>query len=90
MSDLKKREGENKFKQVKTSTSAGTDNTTQESTETRDTEGTSRRVAETVRALSGKTTQTQSNREKVNIGFEITFTVPILQNTPIDPSAGSC
>ena len=27
MSDLKKREGENKFKQVKTSTSAGTDNT---------------------------------------------------------------
>ena len=90
MSNLSKREGKNKFKQVKTQTSTSSDETAQSSLETRGQTGTSKRVSETVRALEGKTVQTQSNRERVNIAMQITFTVPIRQITPTGPGGASC
>lgn len=90
MAELKKREGQNKYKQVKTQVSASEDDSTQDSLETRDQEGTSKRVSESVRALTGKTVQTQSNRERVNIAMQITFVVPIRQITPTGPGGQSC
>ena len=90
MSNLSKREGKNKFKKVKTQTSTSSDETAQSSLETRGQTGTSKRVSETVRALEGKTVSTQSNRERVNIAMQITFTVPIRQITPTGPGGASC
>lgn len=90
MAELKKREGKNKFKQVKTQTSTSSDETSQSSSETRGQTGTSKRVSESVRASNGKTIQTQNNRERVNVAMQITFTVPIRQITPTGPGGASC
>lgn len=90
MAELRKRNGKNKFKQVRTQVSTSEDETVQASSESRGQTGTSKRVSETVRALEGKTVQTQNNRERVNIGMQITFTVPIRQITPTGPGGASC
>lgn len=90
MAELRKRNGKNKFKQVRTQVSTSEDETVQASSESRGQTGTSKRVSETVRALEGKTVQTQNNRERVNIGMQITFTVPIRQITPTGPGGSSC
>ena len=90
MAELKIREGKNKFKQVKTQVSTSEDDTVQSSSESRGQEGTSKRVSESVRSTIGKTTQTQSDRQRVNIAMQVTFTVPIRQITPTSPGGGSC
>lgn len=90
MAELRKREGKNKFKQVKTQTSTSSDETVQSSDEKRGQTGTSRRVSETVRNLEGKTVSKQSDRQRVNVGMQITFTVPIRQITPTGPGGASC
>lgn len=90
MAELRKREGKNKFKQIKTQTSTSEDETVQSSSESRGQAGTSSRVSQSERSLTGKTTSTQSNRERVNIAMQITFVVPIRQVTPTGPGGASC
>lgn len=89
MSDLVRHDEETKFNEKQVGSSKGTDTTNSSQREEGQQTGTSKRVAESERSLTSRSTTTNNNRERVNIGAQITFTVPIRITTPIAPGA-SC
>lgn len=89
MSNLIKENRKTEFNEKQSAISNGTDTSSVTQREANQQAGTSKRVSESERSLTGRTTTTKSSRERVNIGAQITFTVPIRITTPIAPGA-SC
>jgi hypothetical protein len=89
MSDLVKHVEKTQFNEAQTGQSTSKDTSTSSQHELGEQTNSSKRTAMTERALTGKTVTTNSNRERVNIGAQINFTVPIRITTPVAPGA-SC
>lgn len=90
MSDLVKHGEKTKFSEKQVGNSRGTDTATVDQNDVVTAEGASSRVVESASSQNARTVQTSSNKERVNIGFNVSFTVPFRSFTPTPSKGNSC